>query len=72
MSFDTPRIFLGSSGKQQKLLQALMRGDNPFRSNEPASPRMTAPGSRQDEAQRGSDKRTDSGVDLGGPVPAPA
>ena len=50
---------------------ALMRGENPFRTETPG-PRMTAPGSRQDEAPRGSDKRSDSGVDLGGTVPAPA
>jgi len=52
--------------------QALMRGENPFRPTETPTPRMTAPGSRQDEAPRGSDKRSDSGVDLGGTVPAPA
>ncbi len=51
--------------------QALMRGEDPFRS-EKSGPQMTAPGSRQDEAPRGSDKRTDKGVDLGGTVPAPA
>jgi cell division protease FtsH len=50
---------------------ALMRGENPFPSETPSS-RMKAPGSRQDEAPRGSDKRTDSGVDLGGTIPAPA
>jgi cell division protease FtsH len=49
--------------------QALMRGENPFRSSETPGPR-TAPGSRQDEAPR--DKRSDTGVDLGGTVPAPA
>jgi cell division protease FtsH len=52
--------------------QALMRGENPFRPSETPGPRLTAPGSRQDEPQRGSDKRPDSGVDLGGTVPAPA
>jgi cell division protease FtsH len=52
--------------------QALMRGENPFPPTETPSPRMTAPGSRQDEAPRGTDKRTDSGVDLGGTIPAPA
>lgn len=52
--------------------QALMRGENPFRTPEAPTPRMTAPGSRQDEAPRGSDKRSDNGVDLGGTVPAPA
>ena len=51
--------------------QALMRGENPFPPTETPTPRQTAPGSRQDET-RGSDKRTDSGVDLGGTVPAPA
>jgi cell division protease FtsH len=51
--------------------QALMRGENPFPTQTPSS-RITAPGSRQDEAPRGSDKRSDSGVDLGGTVPAPA
>jgi cell division protease FtsH len=49
--------------------QALMRGENPFRPSETPGPR-TAPGSRQDEAPR--DKRSDTGVDLGGTVPAPA
>jgi cell division protease FtsH len=48
---------------------ALMRGENPFRSETPG-PRLTAPGTRQDE--RSGDKRTDSGLDLGGTVPAPA
>jgi len=52
--------------------QALMRGENPFPPTETPTPRMTAPGSRQDEAPRGADKRTDSGVDLGGTLPAPA
>ena len=50
--------------------QALMRGENPF----PETPgkRQQAPGSRRDESQRSSDKRSDSGVDLGGTLPAPA
>jgi len=52
--------------------QALMRGENPFSPPETPTPRMTAPGSRQDEAPRPNDKRTDSGVDLGGTIPAPA
>jgi cell division protease FtsH len=52
--------------------QALMRGENPFRPTETPTPRIAAPGSRQDESPRGSDKRTDNGVDLGGTVPAPA
>ncbi len=52
--------------------QALMRGENPFPPTETPTPRMTAPGSRQDEAPRGTDKRTDNGVDLGGTIPAPA
>lgn len=51
---------------------ALMRGENPFASPETPTSRMTAPGSRQDEESRGRDKRGDSGVDLGGTVPAPA
>jgi cell division protease FtsH len=51
---------------------ALMRGENPFRPTETPTSRMTAPGSRQDEESRGRDKRSDSGVDLGGTVPAPA
>jgi cell division protease FtsH len=52
--------------------QALMRGENPFRPSDTPGQRVTAPGARQDEAPRSSDKRTDSGVDLGGTVPAPA
>ena len=51
--------------------QALMRGENPFPPTETPTPRQTAPGSRQDESTRG-DKRSDSGVDLGGTLPAPA
>jgi cell division protease FtsH len=51
--------------------QALMRGENPFPPAETPTPRP-ATGSRQDEPTRGSDKRTDKGVDLGGTVPAPA
>jgi cell division protease FtsH len=51
--------------------QALMRGENPFPPTETPTPR-TATGPRQDEPTRGSDKRTDKGVDLGGTVPAPA
>jgi len=50
--------------------QALMRGENPFRPSDTPGQRVSAP--RQDEAPRSSDKRTDSGVDLGGTVPAPA
>jgi cell division protease FtsH len=52
--------------------QALMRGENPFPPTETPTPRPAAPGSRQDEPQRGSDKRSDKGVDLGGKLPAPA
>ncbi len=50
--------------------QALMRGENPFQP--PAAPdqRISAPGARQDE--RSDDKRTDSGLDLSGTLPAPA
>lgn len=51
--------------------QALMRGENPFPSQENPGQRQSAPGTR-DEAAREHDKRSDSGVDLGGTLPAPA
>lgn len=50
--------------------QALMRGENPFPPETPTA-RPNASGTRQDESTRG-DKRSDSGVDLGGTLPAPA
>ncbi len=50
--------------------QALMRGENPFRTPDQPGPRL-APGPRHDESARG-DKRSDSGVDIGGTLPAPA
>ena len=49
--------------------QALMRGENPFPPETP-TPRPNASGTRQDESR--GDKRSDSGVDLGGTLPAPA
>jgi cell division protease FtsH len=52
--------------------QALMRGENPFPPTQTPNSQQRAPGSRQDEPSRGNDKRTDSGVDLGGTLPAPA
>jgi cell division protease FtsH len=48
--------------------EALMRGEDPFRPTQHPGSRITAP---RDETAR-QDKRTDTGVDLGGPVPAPA
>ena len=52
---------------------ALMRGENPFQTPEtPAGPRQTATGTRPDEPMRGSEKRNDGTVDLGGTLPAPA
>jgi cell division protease FtsH len=51
--------------------EALLRGEDPFRPTQHPGARVTTPGQRSDEPAR-SDKRTDSGVDLGGPVPAPA
>jgi len=51
--------------------EALLRGEDPFRPTQHPGSRVAAPGSRSDETAR-SDKRSDSGVDLGGTVPAPA
>jgi hypothetical protein len=53
--------------------EALMRGENPFEGTGGGKTRqVAAPGQRSDESARTGDKRKDSGVDLGGTVPAPA
>ncbi|GIV78354.1 ATP-dependent zinc metalloprotease FtsH [Litorilinea aerophila] len=53
--------------------EALMRGENPFAEAEQNRGKSVAPaGSRSGEASVGSDKRSDSGVDIGGTLPAPA
>jgi cell division protease FtsH len=52
--------------------EALMRGEHPVEPVErPAKPNLPAREPKQDEHAR-ADKRGDSGVDLGGTVPAPA
>ena len=51
--------------------QAIVRGENPFQGPKQPGRLRQAQGTRPDETPRG-DKRSDSGVDLGGTLPAPA
>jgi cell division protease FtsH len=59
---------------QRPEFEALMRGENPFppesRRPDSSGPRPLARESKSDESSR--DKRADSGLDLGGTLPAPA
>ncbi len=53
--------------------EALMRGDDPYKDIEKnKGQKLAVPGARTDENARSSDKRSDSGVDIGGTLPAPA
>ncbi|MEX1020058.1 MAG: ATP-dependent zinc metalloprotease FtsH [Litorilinea sp.] len=53
--------------------EALMRGDNPFEGSDraPGEPKSAAD-SKPSEQSRSKDKRSDSGMELGGTLPAPA
>jgi cell division protease FtsH len=53
-----------------KQFQAIVRGENPFSDSQKPGRQNKASGTRQDETR--DDKRTDSGVDLSGSLPAPA
>jgi cell division protease FtsH len=53
--------------------EALMRGEDAFKPTEkPKGPAVAAPSAKPDELSRAGDKRADSGLDIGGRLPAPA